>query len=105
MKKQLIIERGKPGEFWGWVKHANNLIVENAPTIQKLETRLRKLLKAFHGLDPNKIEFEHKYDLSALFEKFSFLKISSIAEHAEMNSALLRQYVAGIKSPTKSQAL
>ncbi len=48
------------------------------------------------------LEFE--LDLSTLFELFSPLKKSTIAEMAGMNPSLLRQYTKGIKHPSFDQA-
>ncbi len=104
-KKELIIEKDKAGNYWGRVYHDDNLIVEDGKTIEQIETSMKKLLKKFHGLEADDISFEHTYDLTALFEKLNFLKISTIAEHAQMNPALLRQYVSGVKHPSKTQVL
>ncbi|MDQ6757071.1 MAG: hypothetical protein M3004_09050 [Bacteroidota bacterium] len=104
-KKELIIEKDKAGKYWGRVHHEDNLIVENGKTVEQIESNMKKLLKKFHGLQPDEITFEHSYDLTALFEKLNFLKISTIAEYAQMNPTLLRQYVSGVKHPSKTQAL
>ncbi|MBA2563254.1 MAG: hypothetical protein H0V14_10165 [Chitinophagaceae bacterium] len=104
MKKELIIEKDKTGKLWGRVTQEDNLIIENGNTTEQIETSIKRLLKKLHGIQPDEISFEHSYDLTALFEKFNFLKISAIAEHAQMNPALLRQYVSGVKNPSKNQA-
>jgi hypothetical protein len=104
MKKELIIEKDKTGKLWGRVTQEDNLIIENGNTTEQIETSIKRLLKKLHGIQPDEISFEHSYDLTALFEKFNFLKISAIAAHAQMNPALLRQYVSGVKNPSKNQA-
>jgi hypothetical protein len=61
-------------------------------------------MKRFHDIKPDEIKFQYRYDLSALFEAFKFLKISNIAEIAGINPSLLRQYVTGNKHASSTQA-
>lgn len=103
LKQELIIEKADSG-FLGRVQYDDNLIVDEANTLQELESQMRNLLHDFHDLDPTAITFDIKYDLSSLFEKFAVLKISTVAELAGINSSLLRQYVNGIKHPSEAQA-
>ena len=99
----LIIEHSKK-ELWGRVYYDDNLIIDSASSVERLERKMKKLLKDLHGLDPNAILFDHHYDLTVLFEQFHYLKITAIAEKSDMNSALLWQYVTGIKHPSAKQA-
>ena len=104
MKKlTLIIEKADHG-FFGRITYNENLIAEEANTLIKLEDNIKKAIKKYHGLKVDEIQFEHKYDLSALFEKFDYLKISNVAEIAGINASLLRQYVIGNKQASASQA-
>ena len=104
MKKlTLIIEKAESG-YLGRIIYNTDLIVDEADTLSNLETNIKKALKKYHGLKVDELQFEHKYDLSALFEKFNYLKISNIAEIAGINSSLLRQYVIGNKHASASQA-
>ena len=99
----LIVEKSQ-GELWGRVKYDDDLIVDSAKNMISLERKMKKLLKVLHELDPKAVVFEHQYDLTVLFQQFSYLKISAIAEKANLNAALLRQYVTGIKHPSAKQA-
>jgi len=99
----LTIERSKK-ELWGRVHYDDDLIMDSASSVERLERKMKKLLKELHGLDPNTILFDRQYDLTVLFEQFHYLKITAIAEKSDMNSALLRQYVTGIKHPSAKQA-
>lgn len=101
---ELIIEKAARG-FFGRALYKKDLIVAEATTIPKLQTQLKKLLKANHGLKPNEIDFDIKYDLTVLFEKLDYLKISNVARLANVNASLLRQYVSGVKFPSPAQAL
>ncbi|TDW96188.1 hypothetical protein [Dinghuibacter silviterrae] len=104
MKKvSLIIEKTDDG-FLGRVSYKDDLIIEEAETLAKLDVGIKKILRDFYELELGSVYFEHKYDLSALFEKFDYLKISNVAKIAGMNASLLRQYVTGKKHASKSQA-
>jgi hypothetical protein len=104
MKKlTLIVERSDSG-FIGRVTFNKNLIVDEARSLVKLEDKIKKLLKQFHALHPDDVKFEYRYDLTSLFEKFDYLKISNIAATAGINASLLRQYVTGNKQASASQA-
>ena len=92
------------GEFVGRVSFQDNLIVDSAKNLETLESKISRLLQKFHGIEPSNIKYKHKYDLSALFDVFSFLKISNVAEIAGINASLLRQYVTGNKQASAAQA-
>jgi len=100
----LTIERGDGKVLWGRVEYNGNLITDHAESTSELEQKMKTLLWDFEELSPESVEFEYQFDISALFQRFDFLKISTIAEHAGMNPALLRQYVSGAKNPSLEQA-
>ena len=104
MEKILLIVEKSKGELYGRVQYEDNLIVDSAKSLDSLEKKFKKLLHEFHDVDTKKIEFEHVYDITALFDKFGYLNITSIAKRAEMNPALLRQYASGVKHPSPKQA-
>jgi hypothetical protein len=104
VKINLTIERGEDRQLWGTLSYNENLITDFAENISVLEIKMKSLLKDFEGLEPDQIEFVHHYDVYALFQRFDYLKISSVAKHAGMNAALLRQYASGVKSPSLDQA-
>lgn len=104
VKINLTIERGEDRKLWGTLSYNENLITDFAENIPDLEIKMKSLLKDFEGLESDQIEFVHHYDVYALFQRFDYLKISSVAKHAGMNAALLRQYASGVKSPSLDQA-
>lgn len=104
VKINLTIERGEDRKLWGNLTYNENLITDFAENIPDLEFKMKSLLKDFEGLESDQIEFVHHYDVYALFQRFDYLKISSVAKHAGMNAALLRQYASGVKSPSSDQA-
>jgi len=104
MKKlPLIIER-TDDRYVGRLEYEDNLIVADENSLEELETKVKEILVSFHSIKASEIIFKHTYDLSALFEKFSYLKISTVAELAGLNASLLRQYVIGNKQASSLQA-
>ncbi|MBO0929540.1 hypothetical protein [Fibrella aquatilis] len=102
---QLIIEaateNGQPTGFWGRVTFEDNLLIEQADTVEVLQANMRQLLFDFHDLEA--VEFELAYDLHAFFEQYDYLKISKIAHFAGMNPSLLRHYKSQTKYPSAEQ--
>ena len=103
MKPIMLIVEKSEGELWGRVNYEDDLLIDSAKNIAGLERKIKKLLKDLHKIDPKDVVFEHQYDLTALFEQFNYLKITAIAERANLNAALLRQYVTGIKHASAKQ--
>jgi hypothetical protein len=97
----LIIEKAEDGNLWGRVNFRNNLMVDFASTVERLENKMRRLIKKFHGVEA---VFDHAYDVSAFFESFDFLNQTKIADLSGINPSLLRQYASGVKHPSPHQA-
>ena len=70
----LIIENAKDGLVWGRITYDDNLLVESALNAEELQVKMRTLLFDFHDLEPDTINFDISYDLSAFFENFGYLK-------------------------------
>lgn len=106
MKKALVklVVEGDDGALWGRINYEDNLLVDEAETVEELQAQMQQLLLDFHNLDPNSYEFEIEYDLTAFFEQFNYLKITKIAELAGLNGSLVRQYATGKKFPSAQQA-
>ena len=105
MKKiVLVIEKAAEKELWGRIEYDDNLIVESARSIEKLQVKMKKLLMDFHDLPAEEIEFDLQYDLTGLFEDKSFLNTSAVAEVIGINKSLMRQYTSGIKFPSYERA-
>lgn len=54
--------------------------------------------------DLENLDFEYKYDVSALFDAFSFLNVSRFAERVGISPSLMRHYKAGDTYISASQA-
>ena len=102
-KISLIVDGSAAGELWGRILFDNNLIIESAPDLDSLQNKMKMLLKDFHDLAPEAIKFDVQYDVTVFFEEFNFLKITKIAELANLNKSLLLQYVSGKKNPSAAQ--
>ena len=102
---QLIIEAGAEQDsqsgFWGRLTYEDNLIVDQADTVDALQQNMRQLLLDFHEVD--NVEFDLAYDLYAFFEHYTYLKISKIADYAGLNPSLLRHYKSQTKFPSAEQ--
>ena len=100
---KMIVEGGDDS-LWGRIEFEDNLIAEEAATVEELQSKMKLLLLDFHGLEPDSYEFYIEYDLTAFFEQFHYLKVTKIAELAGLNGSLVRQYATGKKFPSAKQA-
>lgn len=104
MKRVRLIIEKDASNYFGRVEVGDNLLVESASSLEALEEKMRKLIKRFHNLGHGQVRFLYSYDLTSLFDAFSFLKITAVAELAGINASLLRQYVIGKKQASAAQA-
>ena len=100
----LTIEKATDGAVWGRVEYDDNLIVDSAKSVDSLQKRFRRLLRQFHDMDPDKVQFKIAYDLTSVFDQNDFLNVSAIAKRVGINSSLLRQYTSGVKIPSQQTA-
>jgi hypothetical protein len=114
MKLEVIIEKGD-NELWGRIEGIGSFMPTTVGrTVREVLDNLQMLIadylkhegkqdKGWKKIDPKKVQFELAYDVQAFFEEHSFLKQSKIAEIANMNPGLLRQYASGVKYPSVIQ--
>ncbi len=96
--KHLLIIEMTDGDYWGRVDINNNLIIESAPSLEKLK---KKIQKAVYDIEKIEVDtYEISYDLTSFFEQYSYLNISNIAKRADISPLMMRQYSAGIKFPS-----
>lgn len=67
-KIALVIESSSDASIFGRVNYDDNLIMESAKNLEALSKKMKKLLKNFHELKPESIEFEIQYDITGLFD-------------------------------------
>ena len=111
-----VILENKDGLLWGIVENKGNFVATPyGKTKDEVITNLKELItdyqqnegkkdKFWSKVDVENIEVDISYDLQAFFKEFNELKISSIAEKADLNPSLLRQYASGNKYPSVDQA-
>jgi hypothetical protein len=112
MKLTIILEKGEQ-IIWGRIDSIPNFLPTTfGQNIQEITNNLKLLIADhytheknpfFHHIAVDEIEFDYAYDVSAFFAEFDAVKINSIAKKAGLNQGLVRQYVAGIKHPSKQQ--
>ncbi len=111
---EVIVERND-GLLWGRVEIAGKLFTPYGETMERLLSNLKELVsdhiqnegkgvKFWENIDPNHLDTEIKYDVEAFFLEHNYLKITSIAQYAGINAALVRQYASGVKHPSAEQA-
>ncbi|KAB7728015.1 type II toxin-antitoxin system HicB family antitoxin [Rudanella paleaurantiibacter] len=110
----IVFERDD-GELWGRVETPEFLHTTVGTSVEEVAQNLRDLVEDFlenegkdapewSGVKIEDISFNYEYDLTALFEVFSSVKIGSIADAAGINQSLMRQYASGKKNPSERQA-
>jgi len=104
------------GLLWGIVENKGNFVpTPYGKTKDEVIKNLKQLIKDYQKsegknhkfwskVDADNMQVELYYDLQAFFREFNELKISSIAERADVNPSLLRQYATGAKYPSADQA-
>lgn len=115
MKLEAIIERGD-GEFWGRIENSGDFHPTTvADTVSGVTNNLLELIedyiqhegqkdKFWKGVKIDQVTFDLHYDLQAFFQHHDYLKITAVAQRANMNPGLLRQYASGVKHPSALQA-
>lgn len=113
-KIEVIVEV-RDGMLWGIVENKGNFIpTPYGKTVDDLKQNLKQLVKDHQQNEGKKDKFWSKvnadnmdiylsYDLQAFFKEFNQIKISSLAEFADVNPSLLRQYATGNKYPSADQ--
>lgn len=96
--KHLLIIEMSDREYWGRIDINNNLIIDNAASLELLKKKIKKAVEKIEKVNIN--GFEISYDLTTFFEQYSFLNVSNIAKRANISPLLMRQYSAGIKFPS-----
>lgn len=111
----ITIEKDDGDEIWGSIDAPGFLYTTVGSTVEEITANLRdqvadflahegKNMPEWEGISESDITYEYEYDLTALFQVFSAIKINSIAEMAGINKGLARQYASGVKSASAQQA-
>lgn len=104
-KIALVIESSSTELIFGRTYFDDNLIMESAKNLEALSKKMKKLLKDFHNIKPESIEFEIQYDITGLFDSKNYLNASAVAEKAGISKGMMRQYTSGRKFPTLERVI
>lgn len=110
----IVLEKGD-NELWGSIDAPGFLLTSVGTSVEEVTRNLRDLVADFlehegkdmsewQGVRETDITYTHEYDLTALFDVFTAIKISAIADSAGINQSLMRQYATGKKRPSERQA-
>ena len=114
MKLNIILEPGD-GEMWGRIDAPNTLLTTVGNNANEVTQSLKELIQDhldnegkeqqfWQNVKVGDITFEYVYDLTAIFDVISAVKINSLADLAGINQSLMRQYASGVKYPSVQQA-
>jgi len=116
MKKVLIyVEKHTDGTYWGSTTNIPGVIAEFGNSLAELKQKTEAAYKDYYDLaveleedfvkDLSKNpEFSYKLDLQNVFNLVPEVKITNIAERANINASLLRQYKTGSANASEEQA-
>lgn len=113
MKAKVLIEKDHNG-YCAHITNFKSTVWGSGKTVEEAKEDLMnsiaevKQLCEEDGLpspDPlDNLSFEFKYDISALFNAFSFLNVSKFAERVGISPSLMRHYKAGDTCISSAQA-
>ncbi len=111
---KVYVEKAEDGTYWGTTENLEGVVSAYGNTLTELKNKLQKVfgehLEVACELEENwvskyenGVEFEYKMDLAGFFHLIPEVKIGSIAEKANINSSLLRQYKTGKANASEEQ--
>jgi predicted RNase H-like HicB family nuclease len=105
MKTTALIEKGNDGTFGIFTPDINHTIIGEGNTVEEakadFENSVKEMILSYteRGMQiPNElkdIEFEYKYDVSAIFDEIDCINMTKFAKRIGINANLLRQYKMG----------
>jgi predicted RNase H-like HicB family nuclease len=105
MKKIALIEKGTDGSFGVFTPDIEHTIIGEGNTVEEakidFENSVKEMILSY--IETNRevpaelvdIEFEYKYDVSAVFDEIDCINIQKFSKRIGINSTLLRQYKKG----------
>lgn len=113
MKAKVLIEKDGNG-YSAVITNFKSTIFGEGATVEEAKSDLMNSIaevKEAYAMEGRKspdaldnIVFEYQYDMSALFDEFSFLNVSKFAERVGISPSLMRHYKAGDTYISSSQA-
>lgn len=113
MKAKVLIEKDEHG-FSAVITNFKSTIIGSGDSVDEAKEDLMNSIEEIKNMyaeegreSPdclNHLTFEYKYDISALFNAFSFLNATKFAERLGISPSLMRHYKAGDTYISASQA-
>lgn len=111
----VSVEKHKDGTYWGVTQNVPGVVTAYGATLAELQKNLTAAYKDYYELAvelqedyvsdlSEHPEFSYKLNLKSVFELLPEVKISNIAEKANINASLLRQYKTGKQEASLEQA-
>jgi predicted RNase H-like HicB family nuclease len=105
MKTTALMEKGNDGTFGIFTPDIDHTIIGEGNTVEEakadFENSVNEMILSYteQGMqipdELKNIEFEYKYDVSAIFNEIDCINMSKFAKRAGINANLLRQYKMG----------
>lgn len=113
MKAIVLIEKDENGysavicnfksTIWGTGKSVKEALEDLNNSIEEMKIIYKEECRQSPD-DLENLDFEYQFDISALFNAFSFLNISRFAERVGISPSLMRHYKAGDTYISAAQA-
>ena len=112
----IVVEKAENSYQGRLVDEGHFALYDSANSIDELESQLKEAFEdylQFEGKEDEKwknvsienVKFNINLDLTELFELFTMLNISKVADYIGINSSQMRQYASGKRNPSEKQAL
>ncbi len=113
MKAKVLIEKDEHG-FSAVITNFHSTIIGTGDSVKEAKEDLMNSIEEVKNMYTEEglispdyfdnLTFEYKYDISALFNAFSFLNATKFAERIGISPSLMRHYKAGNTYISASQA-
>lgn len=111
LKVTAIVERSSDGMYSCYVTEnlGNYGIAGYGDTAEEAKEDMLECYREMiemnneEGIETPELEISYDYDMQSFFNKFSYFKISSLAEMSGINASLLRQYATGHATASEKQ--
>ncbi|WP_335966679.1 type II toxin-antitoxin system HicB family antitoxin [Galbibacter sp. PAP.153] len=111
---QVYVEKADDGTYWGTTQNIPGVVTAYGNSLEELKENLKAAFEDYLEVAEEEKEdwlndvkqmdeFVYKMDLSSFFRLIPEVKISAIAEKANINTSLLRQYVTGKSNPSEER--